>query len=159
MKFKSFPELKTERLNLIEVTEKHVAAIKDLIWYNTKNPTSDQAIETIQRSQNYFETGTGITWGLELDNEVIGTVGFYRGFKNETGEIGYVMREKFQRGGYMIEAIREVVHFGFYTMNLKRIEAHTAAENTPSVKLLLKLGFRNTGVLNDKWTIFELIRA
>ncbi|MEC5156787.1 hypothetical protein [Chryseobacterium sp. MP_3.2] len=40
------------------------------------------------------------------------TIGFYRGFRNEIGEVGFVMREKLQGKGLMLKSLDLVKVFG-----------------------------------------------
>jgi len=68
------------------------------------------------------------------------------------------MKETHRRKGYMEEAIKVPSQFGFGNFKLKSAEAFTEAKNTPSVNLLLKLGFENTGKKYGKYSIFRLLQ-
>lgn len=50
------------------------------------------------------------------------------------------------------------IQFGFGNLKLKSAEAFTEAKNIPSVNLLLKLGFENTGKKYGKYSIFRLLQ-
>lgn len=59
-------------------------------------------------------------------------------------DIGYCFLSAHHRKGYAKESITALI--GLYTQRgCKRFSAGTALNNTPSVKLLLSLGFRQTG--------------
>jgi ribosomal-protein-alanine N-acetyltransferase len=156
MKFREFPILKTARMDLVQLNELHLDPMIEIAAFKMPDPTPDQAAEYIQKANADFEKGTGCTWGLEWEGELVGTIGFYRGFANQTGEIGYVMREDFKRKGFMAEAIETILNFGFKELELKKITAYTALDNTASVGLLEKLGFANTHFKFEKYTIFEI---
>ena len=49
----------------------------------------------------------------------------------------------------MTEALAAVIDFGFKEMELNRIEAVIMPENTASINLLEKLGFRKEGLLAE----------
>lgn len=50
----------------------------------------------------------------------------------------------------MSEALRAVLDRGFDALALNQVEAHTHAENTPSVAMLERLGFRREGTLRRR---------
>jgi ribosomal-protein-alanine N-acetyltransferase len=53
----------------------------------------------------------------------------------------------------MTEALSAIIDFGFGEMELNRLEAVVMPENTASIKMLEKLGFRKEGLLEEyeKW--------
>ena len=68
--------------------------------------------------------------------------------------------------GYMKEALPAVLDYGFRVMGLKRVEAFLSLENTPSLKLVRSLGFKEEGTLRDHYfkdgkledsTVFSLL--
>ncbi len=60
--------------------------------------------------------------------------------------VGYWIGPEFARQGYMREALDAVVHYGFSTLDLSRIEAACLPENKPSRALLEQAGFKYEGV-------------
>ncbi|HAW18568.1 MAG TPA: GNAT family N-acetyltransferase [Flavobacteriales bacterium] len=154
--FDAFPTLTTKRLRLIQLLESHIFPMIEIASYKLGSATSEQALETIQKASAQFQEKIAITWGIEFNGEVIGSIGYYRGFENQCGEIGYVMRSNFKRRGYMIEATEAVIEFGFNELELKRIIAVTAIENFPSVKMLVRLGFIPTEEKIEVYSVFEL---
>ena len=53
----------------------------------------------------------------------------------------------------MTEALSAILKFGFDELELNRIEAVVLPENTASIQMLEKLGFRKEGLLEEyeKW--------
>lgn len=51
--------------------------------------------------------------------------------------------------GYMKEALKVVIEYGFTQMKLNRIDALVAIENDRSSNLLKSLGFKQEGILRD----------
>ena len=64
----------------------------------------------------------------------------------KSGTLGYWIGVEYARLGYMTDAIRAVVHYGFTHMDLSRLEAATLPENRASRGLLEKTGFKYEGV-------------
>lgn len=128
----------------------------ELAGFRKQDSTIDDAKDLYNRSHRGFQEQSAITWAMECDGQLVGTIGFYRGFENETGEVGYIMKQAFQRRGFMSEALEAVTRFGFEAMQLQRITAYTDINNRASVSLLVKHHFTNTGTTKDEYTIFEL---
>jgi ribosomal-protein-alanine N-acetyltransferase len=60
---------------------------------------------------------------------------------NARAEIGYTLKPDFWGHGYMKEAMRAVINFGFDDLQLHSIEANINPANETSRGLLLKMGF------------------
>ncbi len=58
-----------------------------------------------------------------------------------------------KRKGYMKEALKAVLEYGFGEMNLNRIEAFVADYNEPSVRLLRHSGFRKEGTARGHYLV------
>lgn len=59
--------------------------------------------------------------------------------------LGYWIGKPFAGRGYMTEAVRAAVGFGFDTLHLHRLEAATMPNNIPSIRVLERNGFRREG--------------
>ena len=81
--------------------------------------------------------------------------GYFRGFENKTGEIGYAIHKKARRNGYTLEAVGATISYGFKELGLNRITAFTIEENKGSIGLLKKAGFSLSKQLNEKYLVFE----
>lgn len=108
-----------------------------------------------------------ILWGAE--KKTIGWCGYHTWyFQHDRAEIGYgIFAEELRNQKIMSQVIPYVIEYGFGNMDLNRIEAFVAEYNTPSVKLLEKLGFEREGVLKQHYcvngrhedsTLFALLR-
>lgn len=75
----------------------------------------------------------------------------------QSGTIGYWIGQPFARQGYMREAIGALVHYGFASLDLSRIEAACLPENAASRGVLETSGFKYEGVaqsylqINGRW--------
>ncbi|WP_126428773.1 GNAT family N-acetyltransferase [Brevibacillus marinus] len=61
-------------------------------------------------------------------------------------EIGYVLDQHHNGKGYMTEAIRLVVDFAFFELQLHRIVAEVMPANIGSIRALEKAGFQREGI-------------
>lgn len=92
--------------------------------------------------------------------KVIGMCGFVRHYPAHfRAEFGYALnKDEFKNKGYMSEVGAIIIDYGFQKMNLNRIEAMVGSENTPSLKIIGKLGFTKEGVMKQHYlrnNIFE----
>ena len=86
--------------------------------------------------------------------KVIGNCGFHNWYiEHERAEIGYFMSQDFREKGYMGEALKCVIKYGFEELKLNRIEAFMSPTNIPSINTIKKLGFSKEGILREhyKW--------
>ena len=157
MKFPTIhPTLFKKELTLKKISSKDMDALQEIVDYH---PTrKETAKEKLFRIQTKFVEKTSITWGIYIENELLGAIGFYRGFENEIGEVGYVTREKFRRKGYTLKAIQSVVNYGFEQMKLKGIVAYTSDWNEASIKLLEKSNFKRVETDHPEYIKFEYER-
>ena len=147
--FAAPPELASERLTLRALSLADVPDIREISVYDgVAATTDDEAREMLQRIEADMARGASLHWGICLtgSGEVVGTCGFYRGFDNGVGEIGYVVREEFRRRRIASEAVRLTVDFGLNEMGLRAVVAYTSAQNRASQALLARVGFRRVPV-------------
>jgi ribosomal-protein-alanine N-acetyltransferase len=89
-------------------------------------------------------------WVLSLDGVVIGLMGLHDWqHHHRRAEFGYDLAAAHWGRGLATEAARAVLDFGFEAMALHRVQAHTIADNTRSVRLLERLGFHREGTMRE----------
>lgn len=88
---------------------------------------------------------------LKDNNETIGRCGYHNWYRDHRkAEIGYVLNnDENKRKGYMSEALKAILDYGFGSMNLNRIEANISPVNMASQKLARKYGFSQEGYLRQ----------
>ncbi|GAA0835352.1 GNAT family N-acetyltransferase [Paenibacillus glucanolyticus] len=82
---------------------------------------------------------------LKMEEQVIGHIVFHPWFGENTYEIGWIFNSSYQNKGYATEAARAVLQYGFEVLNIHRIIATCQPENTPSYRVMEKLGMRREG--------------
>jgi [ribosomal protein S5]-alanine N-acetyltransferase len=151
----TFPTIQTERCQLRKI----VASDQQKIFEGLSNPelikyygVSYQSYEATSAQMDFYNdllsNETGIWWAIcqRQTSEFIGACGFNNWMKeHRRAEIGFWLLQPFQQKGYMIEAVKEILRFGFKNMQLHRVEAIVEGGNENSSKLLKKLGFDYEG--------------
>jgi ribosomal-protein-alanine N-acetyltransferase len=108
-----------------------------------------------------YRLGQFYDWAIisKADGRMIGTCGFVRfDCPHNSAEIGYVLNPDHQGKGYMYEAARRVMQFGFSVLGLHRIEARYMTENLPSRRVMEKLGMTFEGVKRSAMLVKGLYR-
>lgn len=68
---------------------------------------------------------------------------------HKQADIGFVLNRQYWNKGYMSEAAKAVVDYGFNNLDLHRIYALSRVENLASIKVLENIGMKAEGVLRD----------
>lgn len=85
------------------------------------------------------------------DATLMGTAIFnFLDWDTPKAEIGYWIGKDFTRQGYMQEAVRAMLDYGFNQMKLHRIEICTDSENLASRRIPEKLGFTLEATLREE---------
>lgn len=85
---------------------------------------------------------------MEYEGTVAGKVGFYR-----LPEIGFILRRDLWGQGLAFEGASAVIEHVFATRDLTELRADADPRNTPSLRLLERLGFVETGRAQDTYCI------
>ena len=86
-------------------------------------------------------------WGITIkpENTLVGTIGLHvRNFDNailNQKEIGYVIDDLYWGRGYMVEAVKSVLHYAFETLELTKVLCGHATTNLQSKRVIEKAGF------------------
>jgi ribosomal-protein-alanine N-acetyltransferase len=158
--FERFPMLQTERLVLRQVYLRDAApqyrfrsdpaAMKYMARPLASRIGEVEAL--ILQTQKAFEDKEAVYWALSLkpDDLFVGTAGFWRMKKEDLrAELGCQLLVEHQQKGYMTEALKAIIRFGFETLNLHSIEADSDPRNTASIRLLEKLGFKREALFRE----------
>lgn len=176
--FHPFQNIETDRLLLRRLDENDAEEVLGL----RGNPetmkyiprplakSKEEALEHIAMIEEKIVNNTGINWGITIKGnpKIIGIIGHYKiAPQNHRAEIGYMSFPEFNGKGYMSEAIKAVVAYGFEQMDLHSIEAIIDPENSASERVLQKNGFvKEAHILeNELWegkyldtVIYSLLR-
>ena len=105
-------------------------------------PTGEREVKEIT---NWFSQGNSFLAVYEkVKKKIIGYIAI-NSEKQSEYNLGYCLHSDYQDKGYATEACIAVVNYVFSNFNAEKFVTGTAVSNTPSCKLLTKLGFRKTG--------------
>jgi len=121
--------------NLLEESE---ASLKDAIQFNTK------------------EQGYRFCLALKETGKMIGGIGYTIAVNTPVGKVadpmGWFVAPEHQNKGYITEAAKKLLEYAFLQDNCIRVVTACFKENTPTQKVMAKLGFRKEAEkLNAMW--------
>ena len=159
--YNTFPIISSDRIELREVQTSDLKDMLDISYYGIKKAnTIEEALEMLEKINEDYTNGNSIHWAIKdkTTNNIVGTCGFYRGFENEAGELGFILLPQYKGKGYMTQALPLWIDFGLRKIGLKRIWAITFKQNEPAIKLLKKLDFKKVAEFDNDEIIFELMK-
>ena len=166
----NFPILETERLvlrklKIEDADSMYIYASNDdvtkyVLWDSHTSP--EQTKQFLQFMIDKYEQ-ENYAWAVTLkdSDEFIGTIDYVMLDHNERiGEIGYALSHLYWGKGYMSEAAKAVLHYGFTELHLERIQARCFAENIGSERVMQKAGMVYEGTMRkaklSKGTYYDL---
>ncbi len=154
--------LETERLLLKEITSE----FHDFIFQNWSDEEImnymgffEMANYLVEREKNKQKL---VNYNISFRNfimeekdtyEVLGRIGFHTWYVHHNrAEIGYgMLKEEYKGRGYMTEALKPVLEYGFDVLHLNRVEAFIGPRNMASIKLVERFGFVKEGLLREHY--------
>jgi [ribosomal protein S5]-alanine N-acetyltransferase len=162
------PVLETERLWLRPLTLADAPVIQSLVndrriaetTLNIPHPYPENgAADWIRRIRERRAQGyTDYTFGIDRkpDMTLIGVISIHV-WRDHRAEIGYWVGVDYWGQGYMTEAARRVICFGFEDLHLHRIIARYFTRNPASERVMQKVGMTFEGIMRQhllKWGEF-----
>ena len=159
--FSHLPTLLTPRLTLRPV---RMSDAEDLYEYSRDSEVARHVLwdahRSIHQTRDYirylirqYRNGAPSTFVIALreTGKVIGTIGFmWVQTENRSAEVGYSLSRAYWNCGYMSEALKAVVEFGFLKLNLNRIEAQHECDNPASGHVMKNAGMVHEGTLRQR---------
>ena len=112
----------------------------------------DRNVKTIDQAKNYLlsgplksyeRNGFGLSLAeLKTDETPIGMCGLLKRDYLDHADIGFAFLPEYTGKGYAYEIAKEIIRYGLQSLRMEKILAITLPENSPSIKLLEKIGFR-----------------
>lgn len=120
------------------------AVVRYLYWEVHDEAASRQALTRRLTQTALADEGESLCLAVELPgNGVIGDVLLrWLSRVHQQGEIGFVFNPKFHGKGYAREAAEAVLRLGFEALGLHRIKGCCDSLNTPSARLMERMGMR-----------------
>lgn len=120
-----------------------------LTWV-THTQTPADSLAFLQRAQRLSEDDGLFRGAVVMNERLLGTIGFHD-FQptDRAASIGYWLDERMTGQGIMTRAVRQLVQYGFETLELHRIELRAATENDKSWRIAERVGFQREGCLRE----------
>lgn len=117
---------------------------------------------TLEDAENFFNLLSNLDskqpfnlhWAIRnKDGHLMGGIGlvFLEGDPPFKGEFGYWLAQPFRSKGIMTDVVLAFSEFCFMQLGLKRLAATVFPDNTASVKVLEKAGFKREGLLRNNF--------
>ena len=147
------PTLETERLILRPLKISDAQEVFDswtndsevakYVRWNVNNSPAETIDTWLCDADEAAQSNTVYDWGIiyKETSEIIGSGGVLYNEDEDIFEIGYVVAKRYWGQGIATEAARRFVKFAKDELNLAKLSAKHATENTASGKILQKLGF------------------
>lgn len=144
------PTIATARLCLRPLAPDDWSAVYDYARLPEVQRFIPDGVTTEEESRDFVARNQGdqaraIAIERASEGRLIGHLMFHEWFAPQTYEIGWICHPAYQRRGYVTEAARAMVGYGFKTMDLHRIIATCQPENPASYRVMEKLGMRREG--------------
>jgi ribosomal-protein-alanine N-acetyltransferase len=155
-----FPALQTERLLLRPLSGDDL----DFVFQHFADPEvsryllDEEPLTTREQAQAIIDSyvpSAGRSrnrWVITRKSvaRAIGTCGYHNWQQqHHHAEIGFDLEKASWHQGYMTEALRAALEYGFEQMGLNRVEAVVYPENDASMRVLQRLGFQTEGLLRQ----------
>ena len=149
--------LTTQRLILRELEEADWPALyafesdPDAVRYQSYSPqTPEECREKIRRAMADLSERPRRTYNMAVvlheERQLIGRCGLQiENGELREGQLWYILHRGYWGHGYMPEAARALLNFGFVSLGLHRVWADCDPANHASVRVLEKLGMRREG--------------
>ncbi|QWT84615.1 GNAT family N-acetyltransferase [Chryseobacterium sp. PCH239] len=166
-----FPVLQTERLILSQLEEKDIPFIVELLQHrifsdltsNIPYPyVENDARSWVKMSKEAFENNTGYTFAIRnKEGQIIGAIGLHDR-DDDKAELGYWIGIPYWNKGYVTEAAKAIIDFGFNELKLNKIFATHFPHNPASGRIMEKAGMEQEAVLIKEMKkdgeYFDLVR-
>lgn len=159
--FSPFPLIETPNLVLRRMEDGDLEDVFEMrsdprMHLHTDTKPDEAPAETaayIEKMTRGVDTEKWIIWAIQLRQspKVIGSVSIWNLDRERgSGELGYGITPAYQGKGFMKEALRAAIDYGFNIMDLKTLEAYTERANTASCGLLERCGFTEADRVDEE---------
>ena len=157
-----FPTLKAGRLLLREYTADDAQDLLEIrtdpliMRYMDREPFKDlaEAAKFVTVKIQDRLDHKGISWAVcdKQSGAFMGDLSYWKIIAGDhRAEIGYTLKSKYWKQGYMTEALRCILEWGFSELNLHSVMADINPDNQASRQLLLRMGFKKEGYHRENY--------
>ncbi|MCA4793224.1 GNAT family protein [Myroides odoratimimus] len=138
-----------------------LATAEELLHY-IGIPEEEVEQEKVKAAYGFRTYNKSYLMFLIIDKEtedILGYCGYHTWYlEHDRAEIGYGLYHDNSKGrGVMSEVLNTVLHYGFETMQLRRVEAFISPDNMASLNTVKKFGFTREGQFRSHYVKGEKI--
>ena len=121
-------------------------------WAANEPTSVEEKLELIRGWRGNFDLGQDFTYGIfdSEGGELIGGAGLHTRCRPGGLEVGYWIDKDYCRKGLATEAAAAMTRASIEVFGVDRVEIRCAPENAASIKIPLKLGFEDEGILHNR---------
>jgi ribosomal-protein-alanine N-acetyltransferase len=129
--------------------------VQHMVWGpNTPQQTHDFCAERATHHKHPKRTIYELAITVKPSSIAVGAIGLrVKSVENREADLGYVLHPAYWGKGYATEAAARLLEFGFEELELHRIYATAAPENSASLRVLARLGMTMEGRLRQNLLI------
>jgi ribosomal-protein-alanine N-acetyltransferase len=113
----------------------------------------EECAELLEKWDDLFSRGVSFRWGVflkENQSRMIGTAALhYWSRENRRIELGADLHRDYHRRGLITEVTSRIIDYAFSDLGVNRIELRCHPDNTGSVVIAGKFGFKHEGILRQ----------
>ena len=141
---------------LFELTEKSRAELREWLPWVDGTQTKRDSLAFIQHSLEAYEARRSLNCGIIYNGKLCGMLGFNLvDWPNRVGHIGYWLATDMVGRGIMSRAVSGLIHYGFYELDLNRMEIRAAIGNWKSRAIPERLKFKDEGTVRESEWLYD----
>lgn len=162
---KELPLIETDRLILRQIKNSDAEDLyeysKEKIvgrnagWSYHQNLAESRAIIRLFNDKRHFGQLGVYAIVYKKNNKMIGTIELHTYVKGHKSELGYALNPNYWGNGFVVEAAKYIIAYGFDVLRLKRIECCTFVDNKRSQRVCEKLGLTFEGIRKKAYQLYD----
>ncbi|MCP4449615.1 MAG: GNAT family N-acetyltransferase [Myxococcales bacterium] len=141
---------------LFAVVERNRPYLREWMPWLDISKTEEELRSFVQSSVDGYASGLCCRWALLVEEKIAGVISLEDvSVMHGRAKIGYWQAKKHQGRGFITDAVRSVLRYGFEERNLNLIEIRAAVENRKSRAVAERVGMKLDGVLRQREWLYD----
>lgn len=146
----------SDAAELFNLTEKSRTELREWLPWVDGTRTRRDSLKFIQHTLDAYNAKRALNCGIIYKGKLCGMIGFNLvDWSNRVGHIGYWLATDMVGRGIMSRAVSGLMHYGFYELDLNRMEIRAAVENRRSRAIPERLGFKEEGTIREAEWLYD----
>ena len=141
---------------LFELVDANRAHLREWLPWLDVNTEVEHSRAFIGSALKQESDNLGPTYGIIFHERLAGIVGYHPiQWNNKSVEIGYWLSREVTGQGIMTRCCRALVDYAFEAFGLNRVTIPAAVDNSKSLAIPERLGFKKEGVIRDAEWLYD----